>query len=52
MRVLNEVEKEVKRGWQTQKDKAMKGLETARTKALLKKLNREVQVCNMMLRGL
>ncbi len=41
---------EVKRFWEEKKEKAMRKLETARGKETVKKLNREVQVCDMTLR--
>lgn len=45
-------QKEMKEFWEEKKEIAMKKLETARAKQTLKKLNREIQVCDMMLRGL
>ena len=45
-------QKEIKEFWEYKKELAMKKLETARAKQTIKKLNREIQVCDMMLRGI
>lgn len=49
---MNNTRQEVKRFWEEKREKALERLNTARTKQTLKKLNREVQVCDMSLRDL
>jgi len=43
---------EVRRFWEEKRDKALERLNTARGKQTIKKLNREIQVCDMYLRDL